>query len=283
MGLATGMMDRAAFASQPKPVPRPTLGLYAWFGIPVPITDRLKMIHDAGFDSTGLWWEEENEQRRRLRHLLPNLVRRIGLHIDNFHAPYAGCNALWSNNDDDREAMVSRHTGWVEDCARHGVDTLVMHVTQGTATPPPNDSGLDSVRRIVEVGENNGVTIAIENTRSTPHIDWLLERIPSTRLGLCYDSSHDWLYSAEPGALLRRWGRRVVTTHFSDTDGRRDQHWLPRLGVIDFPAIRDAGPWPSFDGCLMLEVVPQRRKQSAEVFLNDAYRAAQCLAAEFAA
>jgi sugar phosphate isomerase/epimerase len=265
------------------PVKPPQLGLYAWFGLPVPILDRIAMIRDAGFESTALWWEEDDERRRRLRHLVPDLVRRSGLHIDNLHAPYAGCNTLWSANPIDREAMVHRHIGWVEDCGRHDVDTLVMHVTQGTGTPPPNTFGLDSLRRIVEAGEASGVTIAIENTRSAIHIEWLLERIPSPRLGLCYDSSHDWLYSETPGDLLLRWGSRIVATHFSDTDGRRDQHWLPQLGVIDFHTIRSAGPWPTFGGCFMLEVVPKDRKQSAADFLHDAYHAAQRLASDLAA
>ncbi len=239
------------------------------------------MIRDAGFEATSLWWEEENEPRRRLRHLVPDMVRRIGLHIDNIHVPYAGCNDLWSENDETRDSMVKRHLGWVEDCARHDVDLLVMHVTQGTGTPPPNPSGTDSLRRIVDAGERAGVTIVIENTRSPAHIDWLLERIPSASLGLCYDSSHDWLYSPEPGALLRRWGPRVVTTHLSDTDGRRDQHWLPAHGVVDFKLLSEATAWNGYTGCYLLEVVPKDRGQSAPEFLADAMRAARDIVAEF--
>jgi sugar phosphate isomerase/epimerase len=260
---------------------KPRIGIYAWFGIPVHIVDRVTMVRDAGFEATSLWWEEENEQRRKLRHLLPDLVRRIGLHIDNLHAPYAGCNGLWSDNDDDRERTIARHVGWVEDCARHGVDTLVMHVTQGHGTPPPNAQGLDSIRRIVDTGQNCNVTIAIENTRSPAHIHWLLERIPSSCLGLCYDSSHDWLYSPAPGELVRHWQTRIVATHFSDTDGRRDRHWLPRTGVVDFQALREAGQWTTFAGCFTLEVVPKNRKQSAESFLKEAYDAAQALVSDF--
>ena len=238
------------------------------------------MIRDAGFEATSLWWEEDDECRRQLRHLGPDLVRRAGLHIDNLHAPYNGCNDLWSANDGDRGIALQRHLGWVEDCARHNVGTLVMHVTQGSGTPPPNDKGLDSIQRVVEAGERANVTIAVENTRSLAHIEWLLEQVSSTQLGLCYDSSHDWLYSQHPGELLRRWGSRVVTTHLSDTDGRRDQHWLPRTGVVDFRVVRENGPWPAFEGCYMLEVVPKNRRQSASAFVQEAYDAARSLASD---
>ncbi len=258
----------------------PSLGLFAWFGLPIPFSERMAMIRDAGFDATSLWWEEDDDMRRRLRHLTPDLARNAGLHIDNLHAPYDGCNDLWSELDEDRRSMVRRHLGWVDDCARHGVDTLVMHVTQGTATPPPNEPGLDSIRRIVEKGEDLGVTIAVENTRSPAHLDWLFDRIQSPRLGLCYDSSHDWLYCAEPGHLLRRWGPRLLCTHLSDTDGRRDQHWLPRNGVIDFAILRNAASWDKFTGCYLLEVVPRDRGDHVSKFLAEAYKAAVTVADE---
>jgi len=46
--------------------------------------------------------------------------------------------------------------------------------------------------------ERLGITIAIENSHSTEHIDYVLENIPSSNLGFCYDSRHDFLYSKEP-------------------------------------------------------------------------------------
>ena len=243
------------------------LGLFAWFGVPVPFVERMALIGEAGFESTSLWWEEDDEKRTRLRHLAPDIVREAGLHLDNLHAPYAGCNALWSGDDAERLAMVRRHLGWLEDCARHEVPMLVMHVTQGNGTPPPGPYGLDSMRRIVDAAEDAGVRVAIENTRSAQHVNWILEHIDSPALGLCYDSSHDWLYSAEPMSLLKRWGHRTLTTHLSDTDGRRDRHWLPREGVVDFDLLAALPVWREYSGVYLLEVVARGRNEPVRDFL----------------
>ena len=104
----------------------PRLGIYVPARVGVPFADRMTMIRDAGFGATCLWWEEEREESRRLRHLAPDIVRQIGLHIDNIHVPYRWCNALWSSDEDERSDAIARHLGWVEDCGHHEIQLLVM-------------------------------------------------------------------------------------------------------------------------------------------------------------
>ncbi|MCC6491307.1 MAG: TIM barrel protein [Candidatus Hydrogenedentes bacterium] len=263
-------------AANARPV-APRLGLFAWFGVPIPFVERMSLVREAGFEATSLWWEEDDEKRRRLRDLAPDIVRNACLHLDNLHAPYVGCNALWSGDAVERLAMVDRHLGWVEDCALHDVPMLVMHVTQGSTVAPPNAHGLDSMRRIVGAAEERELRIAIENTRGEQHVDWILDDIDSPALGLCYDSSHDWLYAAEPVALLSRWGHRVMTTHLSDTDGRRDRHWLPGEGAVDFERIAAQPAWQQYVGTCLLEVVPKDRAEDVRGFLARAYESGRAL------
>lgn len=256
------------------------LGIYASFGFHVPFADRIALIRDAGFGATSIWWEEDRPEARRLRHLVPDIVRRAGLYLDNIHVPYKGCNDLWSDIDGDRERAVLRHLSWIEDCRRHQIPQLVMHVTMGNVRPP-NAQGLESLRRIVAAGEDAGVRIAIENTRSSEHVHFLLENVPSPTLGLCYDASHAWLYDSDPAALLRNWGHRLSATHLSDTDGKRDVHWLPGRGVIEYPAIAAAFPKESFSGVNMLEVTSGRKCANMEKFLEDAHASLLRLTALF--
>jgi len=247
-------------------------GIYGWFGLRLPFADRMQLIREAGFTATSVWWEEDHPEGRRLRHHAPDMARAAGLELDSVHAPYRGCNRLWSENDDDRQAAVAEHVRWVQDCARHGVRALVMHVAQGGACPPPGDAGLDSLRRIVEVAEEGDVRIAIENTRRVEHIEYALGHIESPHLGLCYDTSHDVLYSPQPLAILERWRHRLVTAHLNDTNGRRDYHWLPGEGVVDFDAVSEYMPWPH-EGIPILEVVCYDKDTDALAFLQDAWRA----------
>jgi sugar phosphate isomerase/epimerase len=251
----------------------PPLAIFAWFGIYVPFPERMTMIKDAGFDATSLWWEEADERRRNLRHRMPEIVRDAGLAIDHIHVPFLCSNDLWTDSDRCREDAVHIHTAWLRDCAEHDVDCMVMHVTRAASPPPPTQEGIDSLRRIVDEGENYGVTVAIENTRSNAHIDALLEAIDSPRLGLCYDSSHDHLYCPDAPALWERRQDRVVTTHFCDTDGKRDQHWLPGAGVIDFKEAYGGSVATDADYRILLEVVPAERETIAEAFLAEAHAA----------
>ncbi|MCH7911214.1 MAG: sugar phosphate isomerase/epimerase [Candidatus Hydrogenedentes bacterium] len=238
------------------------------------------MIRDAGFDATCLWWEERNEGIRRMRHRAPDLVREAGLRIDNLHVPYQGCAELWSPVDDTRVLAVERHVAWVRDCARHDIDCMVMHVAEGRGTPSPNAHGVDSLRRILEVAEKLGVTLAIENTRSPAHLDHLFENIHWIGLSLCFDTSHDWLYSPDPLALLHRWHDRLVCMHLCDTDGKRDRHWLPGEGVIDFAAIGKALSTTVIPSA-MLEAIPTDRSADPVRFLDEAYARLNKLLHEF--
>lgn len=249
---------------------RSRLGIYAGFGSTVPFDDRLRLIRDAGFGATALWWEEKNPRIRELRHHAPERVRNAGLYLDNIHVPYFACRELWSPNHAARSEAVALHTRWLDDCRRHNIPRMVMHVSLGASTPEPAEHGLDSFRRLTDHAMEAGVIVAIENTHDDRYITYLLERLDSPALQLCFDTSHDRLYADRPGALLKRWKHRLAALHLSDTDGRRDQHWLPGEGVVDFDALRPH--WnDTYQGAYMLESVPKNRAEDPAGFLSRAF------------
>jgi len=89
---------------------------------------------------------------------------------------------------------------------------------------------------------------------------------------MCYDIAHDRLHSDEPLALLRRWTHRVSVLHVSDTDGRRDWHWLPGEGDTDFGAVAASlGP---YSGAVTLEGMMRRSDRDAAQFAARARDAA---------
>jgi sugar phosphate isomerase/epimerase len=248
------------------------LGLHASFVRTLPLPERFSILRDAGFDATALWWEEQREEIRAIRDLAPDLVRQAGLLLDHLHVPYFACNGLWSETPGERAAAFELHTAWIGDCARHGVPRMVMHVTRGKSPPAPGAPALDDFRRLAGRAEDAGVVLAIENTHSPGHIDYLFERIESPFLTLCYDVAHDRLHSATPLDLLRRWGDRVGVMHVSDTDGRRDWHWLPGDGDTDFARVGACLRPGGYRGTLMLEGMIGRDDTDAEGF---ALRAAE--------
>ncbi len=257
------------------------LGLHLSFTRTTPLPERLSILRDAGFDTTALWWEHEREEIRAIRDRAPDLVRRAGLDIDHLHVPYFACNDLWSENGGEREVALALHRGWVNDCARHAIPRMVMHVTRGRTLPLPHDAALEGFRRLTGGAEDTGVTLAIENTHAIAHLDFLFERLDSPALGLCYDIAHDRLHSGDPLALARRWRDRVSVVHVSDTDGRRDWHWLPGDGNTDFAEV-GACLGGIYRGALMLESMMGRAEASPAEFAAKAIHAARRVRESFA-
>lgn len=66
----------------------------------------------------------------------------------------------------------------------------------------------------------------------------LLETFDNSRVGFCYDSSHENM-SGEPFHLLKKYYNRLTTTHLSDNHGESDEHLVPGDGTIDWRRMRE--------------------------------------------
>jgi sugar phosphate isomerase/epimerase len=231
------------------------LGIFSWFGYDLPLAERLGLIAEAGFASTCLWCAPgEALFEAGQADAMPALVREAGLRIDNIHAPYGNCNRLWAESDADASVVVAEYDAALSLCQRHAIPLCVVHLTSGVTPPPKNDAGLRRVRGLVDRAAEMGVVLAAENTRKPKYVDFVFANIDSPHLGFCYDSSHDFLPSGTRGAILERWGHRLVTTHLSDNHGIEDDHLMPGHGVIEWRLIADAFPKYTYTGPVMLEI-----------------------------
>ena len=249
------------------------LGMYSWFGYHLPLEKRLTLIAKAGFSTTCLWFGEEEELfAARTADKMPSLAREIGLFVDNIHVPFEECNTIWSDSRIAVAATLDPYLRALDFCRKHDIPILVVHVSKDSSPPPPTLTGLQALERLVKRCEEIDVLLAIENTRSPYHADFVLSGIKSDYLGLCYDSSHDFISGHSPCELLRKWGDRLLTTHFSDNNGKDDDHYLPGDGSIDWDVVQDAFPGDRYSGSIMLEVVPQNSGIiPAEQFVHTAF------------
>lgn len=132
--------------------------------------------------------------------------------------------------------------------------------------------GIKLLREIIKYAEDSNIIVAIENTRKPHYLDYIYSNIESPYLGFCYDSSHDFLYSDNPGMLLNKWGHLLVATHLSDNDGTTDKHCLPKDGNIDWELVKKYFPKKTYSGNFTLEVVSKiDQRKSADLFLKDAF------------
>jgi sugar phosphate isomerase/epimerase len=253
------------------------IGIYSYFGYNLSFRERLDAIRGAGFKVTsiGLGPEEELVKSGEAD-LMPELARSMGLFVEYVHAPENTCNGLWSESGAARSAVREEYSSSIAYCKKHSIPTIVLHVTGSKGEQPAaaNRHGLQVLQDLAKYAEDSGVRIAVENTQKPDFLDYVLSNISSPFLGFCYDSSHDFLYSAKPGALLTRWGHRLFTTHISDNDGLLDSHWLPREGKINWDIIKAGFPLATYRGVLTLEVFPKNPLDMSPLdFLKKAYRA----------
>lgn len=245
--------------------------IFSWFGYFMPIEKRLELIKRAGFESVSLWWEDEISPELVKKEDMPQIVFENGLLLEYIHAPYKDVDSLWSLNKKERSTVLERYFGYIEDCGNHKIQTLVMHCSDRNLETIDIETGFKSFRILSEFAQERDVKIAIENTKDAHLLDTLFTELELPNLGLCYDSSHDWLEGQTKGKIFEKWAKRTFVTHLSDNDGLKDMHWLPGDGKVDWDVLR-SHIGKSDLKCLSMEVTGSVMKfENPEEFIFTAY------------
>ena len=213
--------------------------MFSWFGYFMPFEERIRAIADAGFDEVMISWEDEEAPVLISRETFPDTVRRHGLGITNFHAPYIGYNAIWEKPLKENRELLDTFVQMVADCHRFDVPALVVHTNDLDLGPYEFENGLAFFSELAEVGECWGVDIAVENVSRQYLLRYLLDRIRTPHFGMCYDSSHDYMLHCCRGRILADYGERIKALHLSDNDLHWDKHWIPGEGKIPLGQVMD--------------------------------------------
>jgi len=248
-----------------------------WYGCKeVPFEERYRLIKQAGFDGVYAWWNEEGMDDYLAQ---PAMIRATGLYLENIHAETGGSNDFWEDTSAGA-AMFEYYLELIDECARCGIPTFVMHVGRGAGyLPPMSEVSVTRLRRMIDEAQRRGVNIAIENQcdpvkneRATE----VLAMFDSPRFGMCYDSGHgNTAKSNGTGQeMLRRFGHRLMALHLHDNDGLGDQHRLPFDGNIDWPALMRQVEALGYRGPTTLEMGGAYPKLATEEFLRRAYERA---------
>lgn len=254
------------------------IGIFSWFSYQLPIEERLMLIKNAGFDAVSLWWGGEDNRKKQ-----HETARKLGLQIDNIHAPFPNANEIWIDcpGGDDYIAML---ISCVNDCAMYDIPTTVIHTSRFSEPVGISELGLARIKKLVEAAENKRIKLAFENLNSLQHLDYIFGSIKSEYLGFCYDSGHENCNHPDANCLSL-YGDKLFAVHIDDNFGDSDTHLLPFDGLIDW-----AGTINKLKKCraidfLTLEVDfnPQHEKSkiynnlTAEEYIRTAYERAVIL------
>ena len=229
----------------------PTPAMAGWFGYPLELDDRLRLIKEAGFQSVLLWWAVESTYEPTVPHKMET-AQRFGLSVENAHLQFAKMNTLW-NDGYEGEHYCAELCGLVAEAGIYGVPTLVVHLTRTTTPPPFSELGFSRFQRLCEVAERANVNLAFENLRAPEYLYEFMRRIDSPRIGVCFDAGHNHCFNPEK-RVCRDFASRIFAVHLNDNDGTRDAHNIPGDGTIDWKEVRKELLDSSYTGAWSLEI-----------------------------
>ena len=194
------------------------------------------------------------------------------LELHSLHAPiveavkagrWVGSFSNASGDERRRAAAIAETRAALDVARRIPYRFLVVHLGMPAAEPlPPGDNQPDAARRsleaIVALAAEVGVRVAVEvipNALSgaAALVHLLENQLEGVDAGICLDYGHAHLMG-DLGEEIETISGHLWTTHVHDNDGRRDDHFVPFAGTIDWDAAMMGTQKIGYDDVLMLEV-----------------------------
>lgn len=199
-----------------------------------------------------------------------------GIEVENMHAPFRKINAMW-HNDGGEEALKECEAeiyGAVDICARHGIPTLVMHVTYGNPPAIVSDYGFSNYDRFMEYARSKNVKIAYENTKGIGKLITAIERYEDS--GFCWDVGHE--HSMTYGLTYMPFLKdKMIALHVHDNTGKigEDKHMIPfDGGGVDFEHVAKMLAMSGYDKSIMLESIQKTSGAYDDLTAEEFYKRA---------
>ena len=229
----------------------PTPAMAGWFGYPLELDDRLRLISEAGFRSVLLWWAVESAYEPPIPKKVETAAKH-GLGVENAHLQFAGVNSLWEPGYEG-ERYCTEMIGLIAEAGIYGVPRLVVHLTRTAAPPVFSELGFSRFMRMAEAAEKAGVTLAFENLKVPERLYEFVAAAGTDRIGVCFDAGHNHCFCPER-RVCRDFAPIIKAVHLHDNDGTRDAHNIPGDGTIDWKLVRRELLDSAYEGAWSLEI-----------------------------
>jgi sugar phosphate isomerase/epimerase len=242
-------------------------GVSTWLYANRPLEEALRGIAGAGFRWVEIWADGFHLDPRLGVDLseVSRLVDTLGLRVHSVHTPFSGLN-LGHPRLGDRAVWHELIGQSIRDAGRLGAEVAVVHPSGHRAAlePGEQEASLEAVRDLVaylvEIGEGEGVRVALENMLDSGYwkigltLAQLAELFPDPRVGFCLDTGHAAVNGVDPATEVRATGGRLISIHAANNDGASDLHDPPNEGVVSWPLVEAALRRQGYPGRLVLEV-----------------------------
>lgn len=206
-----------------------------------------------------------------------------GIVLSSIHLPFSAESNPAQLDETIRCASINRFKQIMESSSVTGADIYVVHASSEPILDQQRRDAMENAKKslaeLAKFGAEHGVRVAVENLPRTclgKNADEILELISvQENLFVCYDTNH--LLDESGEAFIKRVGKYIITTHFSDYDFVDERHFLPGEGKINWPELMDALRQADYCGPLMYELkfsasnIVRSRPLEPRDFVQNAY------------
>lgn len=248
------------------------IGISTWIFFWRPLTEVLRDIAEAGYSKVEIWADKTHLDPRISPDLsaLKDLLNSLHLKVHSLHAPFSGVD-IASLDEGQRKNSLELIKKTVESCSE--IEGRIVIVHPGSHKVPGNDQSYlrainkaeESLCTLAILAEKLGIKLAVENVpnigerrigSNMSELTKLVSKINNPHLGLCLDTGH--VFVGRDNADLSRnvfeCGRNLIALHIQDTDGKKDRHWLPGQGIINWAQFLKDLIFIDYRGTLTLEI-----------------------------
>ena len=164
---------------------------------------------------------------------------------------------------------------WIDMYEEIGIKNMVLHCDNLTETnlgrEEKIEKNIEKLQILAEYIKNKEITVCLENLRplspeetelvdrSADDLLYIIERIGSSKFGICLDTGHLNLTDKNQREFILKAGDKLKALHITDNDGNTDQHLMPfNRGTVDFPEIIKALKEIKYNGIFNLEIPGER-------------------------
>lgn len=119
------------------------------------------------------------------------------------------------------------------------------------------DRAVKVIEGLADITAAHNVRLAVENCLEgdSEFIIRLIDTVQRTNVGFNLDTGHAFRYQeGYLPELIRKIGKRLITTHIHDNFGLNDDHQMPGMGRIDWNGVLAALQETGYQGALMMEM-----------------------------
>lgn len=214
--------------------------------------------------NTSLFEKTADEYERFLKEQR-KVIENEGLMIHQTHGPWR-----YPPQDitkEDRKERFEKMTRAIEGTAVLGSRYFVIHPIMpftkedGGYEKETWEMNLEFMSNLCQTGRKNGVIICLENLpmqkfsmSRVPEVLGMVKTINDEYFKICLDTGHCAVCQQSPAEAVRMIGKEhLAALHVHDNDGKKDRHWQPFMGVIDWNDFGRALGEIQYEGVLSLE------------------------------